>query len=249
MKNKYLLFGIFIGALIVGLYYFYTADERGLYKAADERGLTQIGIKNADERGSFKGLTATIYKTPNCGCCENYISYLKSNGFKVEKKEVSDEELTNLKKQIGLTENLWSCHTVLLTADKLGFETDQFGLTTTDQFGFETDKYIKMYPKESVPDPHRSIGPHKSVYDPHISVNPQESVPYPHKFVGTYLYFIEGHIPIEAIEKILTEKPEINGIALPQMPSGSSGMPGFKLSPFKIHSIKNGQDQGIFIEI
>jgi hypothetical protein len=40
-----------------------------------------------------------------------------------------------------------------------------------------------------------------------------------------------------------------NGIALPEMPSGSPGMPGFKLPPFKIHSIKNGQDQGIFMEI
>jgi predicted ATP-dependent serine protease len=28
-----------------------------------------------------------------------------------------------------------------------------------------------------------------------------------------------------------------------------TGMPGFKLSPFKIHSVKNGQDQGIFIGI
>jgi hypothetical protein len=62
-------------------------------------------------------------------------------------------------------------------------------------------------------------------------------------------YFVEGHIPIEAIEKLLTEKPEINGIALPQMPSGSCGMTGLKLSPFKIYSIKNGQDQGIFMEI
>jgi hypothetical protein len=66
---------------------------------------------------------------------------------------------------------------------------------------------------------------------------------------SAYLYFIEGHIPIEAIEKLLTEKPEIEGIAIPEMSSGSHGMSGFKLSPFKIHSIKNGQDQGIFMEI
>ncbi len=62
-------------------------------------------------------------------------------------------------------------------------------------------------------------------------------------------YFVEGHIPIEAIEKLLTEKPDINGIALPGMPSGSPGMPGFKIAPFKIHSVKNGEDKGIFMEI
>jgi hypothetical protein len=66
---------------------------------------------------------------------------------------------------------------------------------------------------------------------------------------SAYLYFIEGHIPIEAVNKLLTEKPEINGIALPEIPSGSPGMPGFKIEKWKIHSIKNGQDQGIFMEI
>jgi hypothetical protein len=34
---------------------------------------------------------------------------------------------------------------------------------------------------------------------------------------SAYVYFIEGHIPIEAINKLLTEKPEIDGIALPEM--------------------------------
>jgi hypothetical protein len=39
-------------------------------------------------------------------------------------------------------------------------------------------------------------------------------------------YFVEGHVPIEAIEKLLRERPDIDGIALPRMPSGSPGMPG-----------------------
>ncbi len=161
MKNKYLIFGVFICILIVGFYYFFTANERQY---------------NTDKRG-YK-LTAVVYKTPQCGCCENYISYLKVNEFKVEKKEVNDKEIENLKRSLGIPKNLWSCHTVLLNN-----------------------------------------------------------------------YFVEGHIPISAIEKLLTEKPEINGIALPGMPSGSPGMPGFKIEKWKIHSIKDEKDQGIFMEI
>jgi len=157
MKNKYLLFGIFIGILIIGVYYFSNFTP---------------------QQTKFSGLSAIVYKTPQCDCCENYISHLKANGFKVEKKEVSDEEIENLKRSSGIPQNLWSCHTTLL---------------------------------------------------------------------GNY--FVEGHIPISAIEKLLTEKPEINGIALPGMPSGSPGMPGFKLEKWKIYSVKNGQNQGIFIEI
>ncbi len=47
-------------------------------------------------------------------------------------------------------------------------------------------------------------------------------------------YTVEGHVPIEAIEKLLNERPPIEGIALPDMPAGSPGMPGAKQGPFDI---------------
>jgi hypothetical protein len=54
-------------------------------------------------------------------------------------------------------------------------------------------------------------------------------------------YFVEGHIPIEAIEKLLAEQPDIDGITLPDMPSGSPGMPGVKKGDFVIYSVKGGK--------
>jgi hypothetical protein len=63
-------------------------------------------------------------------------------------------------------------------------------------------------------------------------------------------YFVEGHVPIEAIKKLLNERPEINGISLPGMPSGSPGMPGFKRGKFRIYQITfKGQNGGIFMEL
>lgn len=50
-------------------------------------------------------------------------------------------------------------------------------------------------------------------------------------------YFVEGHVPIEAIERLLEEKPNIQGIALPRMPSGSPGMPGVKRGDFVIYAL------------
>ena len=50
-------------------------------------------------------------------------------------------------------------------------------------------------------------------------------------------YFVEGHIPMEAIEKLMTERPDIAGIAMPGMPSGSPGMPGAKKEPFVIMAV------------
>lgn len=61
-------------------------------------------------------------------------------------------------------------------------------------------------------------------------------------------YFVEGHVPIEAINKLLEEQPEIDGIALPEMPSGSPGMPGPKLEPFVIYQLIDG-DYSVYINI
>ena len=37
-------------------------------------------------------------------------------------------------------------------------------------------------------------------------------------------YTIEGHVPIESINKLFREQPNVNGIAVPGMPVGSPGM-------------------------
>ena len=37
-------------------------------------------------------------------------------------------------------------------------------------------------------------------------------------------YIIEGHVPVEEIERLLAEKPDIVGLAVPGMPIGSPGM-------------------------
>ena len=54
-------------------------------------------------------------------------------------------------------------------------------------------------------------------------------------------YFIEGHVPIEAINKLLKEQPDIDGIALPGMPIGTPGMPGDKDEPYVIYQLTEGK--------
>ena len=62
-------------------------------------------------------------------------------------------------------------------------------------------------------------------------------------------YFIEGHMPLEAVEKLLKEKPNIKGIALPGMPSGSPGMPGPKSGEFIIYAVNNDGTSSEFMRI
>ena len=61
-------------------------------------------------------------------------------------------------------------------------------------------------------------------------------------------YFIEGHVPFEAVNKLLKEQPDIDGIALPGMPIGTPGMPGDKDEPYVIYQLKDGKSS-VFMTI
>ena len=37
-------------------------------------------------------------------------------------------------------------------------------------------------------------------------------------------YVVEGHVPLDAIKKLLVERPKVKGIGVPGMPMGSPGM-------------------------
>ncbi len=54
-------------------------------------------------------------------------------------------------------------------------------------------------------------------------------------------YYVEGHMPVEAIEKLKEEKPDIDGIFLPGMPAGSPGMAGEQTEPFIIYAFSDGE--------
>lgn len=110
----------------------------------------------------------TVFYSPTCSCCQEYLPYLKRNGFEVEQKPTRD--MLSIKEKYQIPPEMESCHT--------------------------------------------------SVIDN---------------------YFVEGHMPVEVIKKLLEEKPEIDGITLPGMPAGSPGMGGVKKESFEIHALTNGQ--------
>ncbi|GAB2512930.1 DUF411 domain-containing protein [Lysobacter humi (ex Lee et al. 2017)] len=49
-------------------------------------------------------------------------------------------------------------------------------------------------------------------------------------------YFVEGHVPVADVDRLLAERPEGRGIATPGMPIGSPGMevPGMAAQPFSV---------------
>jgi len=54
-------------------------------------------------------------------------------------------------------------------------------------------------------------------------------------------YFIEGHVPAEDIKRLLAERPDAKGLALPGMPLGSPGMetPDGRIQPYTVELVAN----------
>ena len=57
-------------------------------------------------------LRATMFKNPQCSCCEGYAAYLRRNGFQVDVKPTND--LAEISLKAGVPEKFQGCHTVFL---------------------------------------------------------------------------------------------------------------------------------------
>ena len=93
----------------------------------------------------------TVYKSPTCGCCANWVDHMREHGFRVAVTDVAD--MQPVKRTYKAPEGATSCHTGVIGG-----------------------------------------------------------------------YFVEGHVPAEDVRRLLRDRPDIIGIAVPDMPQGSPGM-------------------------
>jgi hypothetical protein len=59
-------------------------------------------------------------------------------------------------------------------------------------------------------------------------------------------YVVEGHVPAPVIQRLLDEKPDIRGIAVPGMPIGSPGMEGPNPRPYDVIAIGHDGSRSVF---
>jgi hypothetical protein len=62
-------------------------------------------------------------------------------------------------------------------------------------------------------------------------------------------YVVEGHVPVDAVAKLLEEGPGVHGIGMPGMPQGSPGMPGPKNTDWTISSFTESGETSVFMTV
>ena len=62
-------------------------------------------------------------------------------------------------------------------------------------------------------------------------------------------YVIEGHVPAQYVQKLLRERPDIPGIAVPGMPIGSPGMEVPNAKPYEVVTFSKDTLTGVFARV
>lgn len=62
-------------------------------------------------------------------------------------------------------------------------------------------------------------------------------------------YVFEGHVPLKAVQRVLKEKPDIIGIAVPGMPVGSLGMGDDPKASYDVVAIGKDGAQSVYMEV
>ena len=110
-----------------------------------------LSILMTGSMGLAKNVEGTMYKSPFCMCCENYIKILAKNGIELD--VVNHYDIATQKEKFSVPDEISSCHTIDLNG-----------------------------------------------------------------------YVVEGHVPIEVVQNILKNKPNLYGVSVPGMPANSPGM-------------------------
>jgi hypothetical protein len=59
-------------------------------------------------------------------------------------------------------------------------------------------------------------------------------------------YVVEGHVPAPVIQRLLDERPDIHGLAVPGMPIGSPGMEGPNPRPYHVIAIARDGSRSVY---
>ncbi|MEE9335131.1 MAG: DUF411 domain-containing protein [Granulosicoccaceae bacterium] len=74
---------------------------------------TTVTLSEAATKTKPKFPRITVYKSPTCGCCSGWVSYLKSEGLAVT--AIDTDDVDRVKAENGLSDRkLMSCHTALV---------------------------------------------------------------------------------------------------------------------------------------
>ena len=73
-------------------------------------GAVAVGL-GAAGRAAAQGIPVDVWKSPTCGCCNDWITHLEENGFEVTAYDLGNADK---RKAVGMPIRFGSCHTAVV---------------------------------------------------------------------------------------------------------------------------------------
>lgn len=89
-----------------------THTRRSFLQAAAASAAGFLLVSELDASEFAAPIPITVYKTPSCGCCKEWVTHLSKNGFAPKVHDLQD--LSETKATLGVPSALQSCHTAVI---------------------------------------------------------------------------------------------------------------------------------------
>ena len=99
---------------VAGLFYWLPGTGNNTQTvASDSKAIASASVWDKETEPSYSGVKeVTVYRSPSCGCCGEWVKHMQKHGFKIIDNKTEDMEA--IKQKHNVPQQLASCHTAII---------------------------------------------------------------------------------------------------------------------------------------
>ncbi|MDJ0737768.1 MAG: DUF411 domain-containing protein, partial [Nostocaceae cyanobacterium] len=96
---------------VAGLFYWLPSTGNNTQNSVNNsQGIVTNSVWDKETEPSYSGVKeVTVYRSPSCGCCGEWVKHMQKHGFKIT--DIKTEDMEAIKKKHNVPQQLASCHT------------------------------------------------------------------------------------------------------------------------------------------
>lgn len=99
---------------VAGTFWFGGMGNNAQTVGNNSQAMAMSSVWDKETEPNYSGVKeVTVYRSPNCGCCGEWVKHMQKHGFKI-KDDIKTEDMEAIKQKYNVPQNLASCHTSII---------------------------------------------------------------------------------------------------------------------------------------
>ena len=115
-SNSKLFLSLIAGVAVAGVagtFWFAGMGNNTQTVANDSKAMAMTSVWDKETEPNYSGVKEdTVYRSPNCGCCGEWVKHMQKHGFKIT--DIKTDDMEAIKQKYNVPQNLTSCHTSII---------------------------------------------------------------------------------------------------------------------------------------